>query len=254
MRHEGGGAEGHRKGLIPTEVANLKRELANVSATWRRRTHASRLSARRWIQREDHVDRRAPWRKRIAGVLESTWFHVAVVVLLAVDLTAVAIDILKTIHIKSADLNDCVALVEACTSCVGHFERREEWKWSYWISIVILGLLLLNVFGLIVAFGRAFFLHPLYVLDLIVVSTALGLEIGLHTDTAGVIIVITLWRIVRVAHGIFEVTDEAWEKDIHRLESQVQVVQSACDKEQELLAEKDRRIAELEAQLNGQGS
>lgn len=167
------------------------------------------------------------------------------------DLTAVAIDILKTIHVKTADLNDCVALVESCTSCLGHFERREEWEWTFWISIVILGLLLLNVFSLILAFGRAFFLHPLYVLDLIVVSAALALEIALHKDTAGVLIVITLWRIVRVAHGIFEVTDEAWEKDIHQLEMQVKSVQSACDKELELLAEKDRRIAELEARLAG---
>lgn len=75
------------------------------------------------------------------------------------------------------------------------------------------------------------------------------LELTLHTDTAGVIIMLTLWRIVRVAHGIFEVTDEAWEKDIHRLETQVQAVQSACDEEQVLLQERDQQIAELEARL-----
>ncbi|XP_024381486.1 uncharacterized protein [Physcomitrium patens] len=140
-------------------------------------------------------------------------------------------------------------MVESCTSCGSYFERREEWKWTYWTSVAILSLLLLNVFGLIVAFGMAFFLHPLYVLDLIVVCTAPVLELTLHTDTAGVIIMLTLWRIVRVAHGIFEVTDEAWEKDIHRLETQVQAVQSACDEEQVLLQERDQQIAELEARL-----
>ena len=69
-------------------------------------------------------------------------------------------------------------------------------------------ILMLDVFALIVANGRSFW-NPLYLLDLVVVSTALVLEILLDADTAGLIIVLTLRRIVRVAHGIFEVTDEA---------------------------------------------
>lgn len=231
---------------ISKELETLKLEVANVSSTWRRRTHASRLSAQRWLHRQPGADTRAPWRKRLSAILEATWFHAAIVLLLVIDLAAVGTDILKTVHAKSADLNECVEYLETCT-CVGHFERREEWPWTYWTSIAILSILLLNVAALIVAFGRAFFLHPLYVLDLVVVSAALVLELTLHKDTAGVIIVITLWRIVRVAHGIFEVTDEAWENDIHRLETQVKSVQSACDKELELIAQKDRRIAELEA-------
>jgi hypothetical protein len=39
--HEGGGPDGHQKGLIPTEIKSLKWELANVSATWRRYTHTN---------------------------------------------------------------------------------------------------------------------------------------------------------------------------------------------------------------------
>lgn len=145
----------------------------------------------------------------------------------------------------------CVDLVEQCTTCIGHFERSPEWKWTYWTSIVILAILMLNVFALIVANGRSFFLNPLYLLDLVVVSTALALEIALDADTAGLIIILTLWRIVRVAHGIFEVTDEAWEKNIHQLEEKVKAVQDAHDKDQALLAEKDRRISELQSRLAG---
>jgi hypothetical protein len=139
--------------------------------------------------------------------------------------------------------------VEMCTTCIGHFERSPEWKFTYWISIVILVILMVNVLALVVANGTAFFRNPLYLLDFVVVSTALGLEIMLDADTAGLIIILTLWRIVRVAHGIFEVTDEAWEKNIHQLESQVKRVQDAYDRDQELLKEKDRRISELEGRL-----
>lgn len=243
------GGDGNGVEADPSEVANLKEALERVSATWRKRTQGQRLSAQRWIEREEHGEPKAQWRCELAEILEATWTHVFIVFLLVVDLAATAIDILKTIHNKSQDLDVCIDLVESCTTCVGHFERSPEWKWTYWTSIVILAILMLNVFGLIVANGRSFFCNPLYVLDLVVVSTALGLEITLDADTAGLIIILTLWRIVRVAHGIFEVTDEAWEKNIHQLEAQVEAVQDAHERDQALLQEKDRRISELESRL-----
>jgi len=240
----GGGVEAD-----PSDVANLKEALGRVTSTWRKRTQGQRLSAQRWIEQEEHGSQKAQWRCDLAEMLEATWTHVFIVALLVVDLAATAIDILKTIHNKSQDLDVCVDLVERCTTCIGHFDRSPEWKWTYWTSIVILAILMLNVFGLIVANGTLFFVNPLYVLDFVVVSTALGLEILLDADTAGLIIILTLWRIVRVAHGIFEVTDEAWEKNIHQLEAQVKAVQDSHDRDQALLQEKDRRISELVSRL-----
>jgi hypothetical protein len=252
-RGEDGDGEGHGEGegdgLDPSELEALKSSLARVSSTWRKRTQGQRLSAQRWIQQEAHEERRAQWRNDLAELLEATYTHIFIVSLLLVDLAATAADILKTIHNKSHDLDVCVDLVEMCTTCIGHFERSPEWKFTYWISIVILVILMVNVLALVVANGTAFFRNPLYLLDFVVVSTALGLEIMLDADTAGLIIILTLWRIVRVAHGIFEVTDEAWEKNIHQLESQVKRVQDAYDRDQELLKEKDRRISELEGRL-----
>jgi hypothetical protein len=52
-----------------------------------------------------------------------------------------------------------------------------------------------------------------------------------------------------VAHGIFEVTDEAWEEDIHKLQEQIQRVQDDHQKDLQLLQEKSQRIAELEAKV-----
>ncbi|KAG0607017.1 hypothetical protein M758_9G186200 [Ceratodon purpureus] len=251
---DGDGGYGDGDGVDPSEVENLKSALGRVSATWRKRTQGQRLSAQRWIEREAHEEPRAQWRNELGELLEATHTHVIIVVLLLVDLAATAADILKTIHNKSHDLDVCVEMVEQCTTCIGHFERSPEWKWTYWISIVILAVLMLNVFALIVANGRSFFGNPLYLLDLVVVSTALGLEILLDADTAGLIIILTLWRIVRVAHGIFEVTDEAWEKNIHQLEAQVKRVQEAYDRDQELLREKDRRIAEQAERISELGA
>lgn len=228
------------------DIANLKTSLAHITDVWRQKT-----SGKRKPGKEGAEERRAPWRKELAEALESAYTHLFIVVLLLVDLLATAIDILKTIHNKSHDLDACVAMVESCTSCIGHFERSKEWEWTYWLSIAILIVLLVNIAGLFVAFGLSFFRHPGYVLDLVVVVTALLLEILLDADTAGLLIILTLWRIVRVAHGIFEVTDEAWEKDMKNLEGQIHAVQTAHDQDQELLRQKDSRIHELELQLYG---
>jgi hypothetical protein len=226
------------------QIENLKSSLAHVTDVWRSKTGGRPMMA--WVQETEY--RRAPWRKNLAETLESTWTHCIIVGLLLVDLLATAIDILKTIHDKSADLNSCVSLVEVC-SCVEHFERTEEWKLTYWIGIVILIILLLNVLGLLLAFGFSFFFHPGYVLDFVVVTTALLLEIFLDAETAGLLVILSIWRIVRVAHGIFEVTDEAWEEDIHKLQEQIQKVQDDHQKDLQLLQEKSQRIAELEAKV-----
>jgi hypothetical protein len=129
------------------------------------------------LTRIDHIE-------SIGILAESTKAHVFIVSLLVVDLIATAVDILKTIHNKSLDLNSCVALAEEC-ACVDHFQRSEEWEITYWISITILVILLLNVFGLLVSFGISFFFHPGYILDLVVVATALLLEVLLDAETAG---------------------------------------------------------------------
>jgi hypothetical protein len=226
------------------QIENLKSSLAHVTDVWRSKTGGRPMMA--WVQESEY--RRAPWRKNLAETLESTSTHCIIVGLLLVDLLATAIDILKTIHDKSDDLNSCVSLVEVC-SCVEHFERTEEWKWTYWIGIIILIILLLNILGLLLAFGFSFFFHPGYVLDLVVVTTALLLEIFLDAETAGLLVILSIWRIVRVAHGIFEVTDEAWEEDIHKLQDQIQKVQDDHQKDLQVLQEKSQRIAELEAKV-----
>ncbi len=228
------------------QIEDLKSSLSHVTDVWRAKTGGRPLLA--WAEESEY--RRAPWRKNLAKTLESTKAHVFIVSLLLVDLIATAVDILKTIHNKSHDLNSCVALVEEC-ACVEHFQRSEEWEITYWIGITILVILLLNVFGLLVSFGISFFFHPGYILDFVVVATALLLEVLLDAETAGLLVVLSIWRIVRVAHGIFEVTDEAWEEDIHKLQEQIQQVQSLRQKDLDLMQEKDRRIAELEAKVFG---
>ncbi|CAM6100893.1 unnamed protein product [Calypogeia fissa] len=222
----------------------LKESLGRISEHW---NHKQQL-AKHFHAGIAENDTRGQWRKDLAEFLESTPVHVFIVSLLMVDLIATAVDILKTIHNKTSDLDLCTTLLEGC-QCVGEFERTESWEFVFWISIVILTVLALNVLLLLLAFGVRFFYHPGYILDAFVVGTALCLEIFLDSETVGLLIILTLWRIVRVAHGIFEVTDEAWEKEISNFKKRLGDAEARHDSDQNLLGEKESRISELEQSL-----
>lgn len=229
----------------PSDFGSLQDSIELIKEEWQKRRKVIR-----WWQHLLPVQgrQRAQWRKRLGEFLESTPVHVGALILLLIDLMATAVDLLKTLHNKSRDLNNCTALLESC-QCVSQFERSQSIEFLYWVGIVILSLLLLNVGGLLVAFGFSFFCHPGYVLDLLVLTTALFLEIFLDAQTAGLLVILNLWRIVRVAHGIFEVTDDAMESEIHNIEAEFEALQSKNRDMQELLRQKDQRIAELELEL-----
>lgn len=226
----------------PSDFEGIQDSIELIKEEWQKRRKVIR-----WWQHLLPVQgrQRAQWRKRLGEFLESTPIHVGTLILLLIDLMATAVDLLKTLHNKSRDLNHCTALLESC-QCVSQFERSQSFEFLYWVGIVILSLLLLNVGGLLVAFGASFFCHPGYVLDLLVLTTALCLEIFLDAETAGLLVILNLWRIVRVAHGIFEVTDDAVESEVHNIEVQFESLQSKNRDMQELLQQKDQRIAELE--------
>ena len=84
------------------------------------------------------------------------------------------------------------------------------------MTIAILGIFLLELSLLIICLKpKVFFRKPFYVLDLVVVTTSLALELGFYfsnneavAELAGLLIFARLWRFVRIGHGIIEVTNE----------------------------------------------
>lgn len=230
-----GGAED----LGKESFQELKASLASITQAWLKKTNK---------KAGGQQEARAPWRRKLAQVLESTAFHGFILALLLLDLLATVVDVLHTLSSDSHDLSHCISMLQSC-QCTSQFEVSESWDFLYWIGISVLCILALNILGLLVALGFSFFTHPGYVLDLVVVVTALCLEIFLDSETAGLLVILNLWRIVRVAHGIFEVTDEAWEREVQKLEEQVQAVEAAHQQDLRMVQRKQQRIAELEAQL-----
>ncbi len=82
------------------------------------------------------------------------------------------------------------------------------------ISISILCLLLLQQFALMYALGFKYFTKTAYVVDFIVITTAMLLELFVSATSGGFVIVLAVWRAVRLLHGIF-VAMEAEQAEHH---------------------------------------
>jgi len=85
----------------------------------------------------------------------------------------------------------------------------------YIISVTILSAFALELLLLFAALDRQFFHNLLYLVDALVVSSSLSLEIVLKTTPAGelshALILARLWRFMRVAHGLVVSSTEAGE-------------------------------------------
>ena len=91
----------------------------------------------------------------------------------------------------------------------------------HWISIAILCIFLLELLVLLFIFKQWFFFHFLYVIDLIIVSLSIGLEVGLNNtelqNFVAVIIFLRLWRLVRAGHGVMAIQQEKSLEKRHKL-------------------------------------
>eukprot|EP00929_Paragymnodinium_shiwhaense_P000359 TRINITY_DN100604_c0_g1_i1.p1 TRINITY_DN100604_c0_g1~~TRINITY_DN100604_c0_g1_i1.p1 ORF type:complete len:300 (+),score=44.98 TRINITY_DN100604_c0_g1_i1:94-993(+) len=90
-------------------------------------------------------------------------------------------------------------------------------------SIVLLSIMLVELTAKAYAHPHGFFTNPWLVLDLVVVSISWVLDVFLEEQLEGVLgalILIRLWRVVRIFHGLHELHDhekESFEKLEHKL-------------------------------------
>ena len=92
----------------------------------------------------------------------------------------------------------------------------EQWARGLgWLSRGVIILIASHTLSLLLVFGWRFFLHPWYVLDLIVIATALALEFSFTArikagegggatgaEAGGYLTVLLTWRIVRILHAL----------------------------------------------------
>lgn len=111
-------------------------------------------------------------------------------------------------------------------------------------------MLFLKSIGLVIGLGSAFFRRPGYLLDSIVVMVALFLEAYLEKKEGGLLVVVSLWRVVRVVESAFELSDEAIEAQIEDIVCQFDELKEENRRLMDSVVEKNREIEILQEELD----
>jgi hypothetical protein len=107
------------------------------------------------------------------------------------------------------------------------------------ITITILSIFLLeNIVQIVVLSPQVYFRHFFYVLDFLIISVSIALEIvfRVHDDEAlqsvvGLLVVGRVWRFVRISHGLIEVTSELNAQRYHGLREYADQLEALLKKE-----------------------
>jgi len=103
-----------------------------------------------------------------------------------------------------------------CTTCAA-LQMQVEYV-LHWTSLSILFIFLAQIVLLMLAYGTNFFKNAFFLLDAVVVVTALVLELVFHVREGALFIVLLSWRIVRIVHGLYttiEIQHKETNKQIH---------------------------------------
>ncbi|OMP08089.1 voltage-gated hydrogen channel 1-like protein [Corchorus olitorius] len=186
-------------------------------------------------EQDQSLSSRAPWRIHLAKFLESTKIRIVAILLLLLDLILTILELSSTLLSCSPN-----------KSRTSHIERA----WYHWVGISILAVLSAKSVALAVGLGGAFFRRPGYVVDGVVVVGALLLEAFLERKGGGLLVVVCLWRVVRVVESAFELSDEAIEAQIEGIVGQFEAIREENTRLLAIIADKDQIIETLQAELN----
>ena len=181
---------------------------------------------------EEEELNKAKWRTNLSNFLESKPVSGLAIFLLILDL------ILTTLDLSSSLI-----------SCHPNKNKLEK-DWYHWAGITILSLLSARIVALAAALGGSFFGRLGYVVDGVVLVGALVLEAFLEGKGGGFLVVVSLWRVVRVVESAFELSDEAIEAQIEGVLSEFEVLREENRRLSEMVAAKDKEIERLREDLD----
>lgn len=237
----------HQRGRQPfpnqTTIEALESSIEHLVTGWQRKQrccHCLFLPFSCFLdpQKNDSSDQnanteRASWRTRLADFMDSLPVHLAAIILILLDLTLTVLDISTSLL--------------ACND--SRRKLAEQSRLYHWAGVAILGLLSAKVLALAMALGSGFFMRPGHVVDAIVMIGALVLEVVADGKGAGLLVVVSLWRIVRVLEGAFELSNEAIEAQIEGVIMEFELLRAENQQLEGAVAEEGERIKQLEAQI-----
>ncbi|CAK9313756.1 unnamed protein product [Citrullus colocynthis] len=217
-------AESATTAATTTIIESLESSINDVMKLYERRRKWRALFA---APNPNSIDTFSSWRVYLITFLESTPAHVVTIVLLIMDLIITVLE-----------------LSSSLISCGSHGKEEEKALYFHWVSIAILSFLSAKAAVLMVGLGRSFFRRPGRVVDGVVAVVALVLEVAAERKGGGVIMVASLWRLVRVVESAFELSDDAIEVKIEEIVWELERMK------EEIRREKDNDRDALREELN----
>ncbi|XVE84607.1 hypothetical protein DITRI_Ditri17bG0026200 [Diplodiscus trichospermus] len=225
--------------LISLSIESVEASIQNLIKSWYRRQrwqHFFNPRSELQSSSSSSSSSKTPWRNHLAKFLESTQTRILAISLLLLDL------ILTILELSSTLLS--------CSPKKSSNSNNIEKAWYHWVGISILALLSAKSVALAVALGSAFFRRPGYVVDGVVVVGALLLEAFMEKKGGGLLVIVSLWRVVRVVESAFELSDEAIEAQIEGIVCQFEALREENSRLTETIAGKDQIIENLEKELD----
>ncbi|KAI4344855.1 hypothetical protein L6164_012042 [Bauhinia variegata] len=207
----------------------LDSSIQNLINSWKRR--------QRWLQYCCTISsqqdlKRAPWRTHLVNFLESTSVRVFTICLLIVGIFVVILDLSYT-----------------TLSC--HLKKGEALAvWFHRVAIGILIILSAKSMALLVGLGFSFFLHPGSVMDGTIATTALVLLVFLKIRAVSLVIVVCLWRVIRVVESASGLKNRDVKVQLEGIISQYEALKEENKRLLETIEERNKKIEKLKEEFS----
>ncbi|XP_046862676.1 voltage-gated hydrogen channel 1-like [Xenia sp. Carnegie-2017] len=176
-------------------------------------------------------------RPKFRALLHGHRFQMVIIAFVVLDFLIVLVQLLMDIQILRG---------------VHHHHKAIEIL--HYTSIGILGLFLFEIVVKLYAFDCQFFHHKLEVFDAIVVCVSFALDVAYSGNTdawdaAGLLILLRLWRIVRIINGVALSVKIEMDHKVHHLKKEIDHLQTQVDNYKVKCEEQEKEITELQIEL-----
>jgi hypothetical protein len=168
-------------------------------------------------------------RQKVAHAIESRPVHIAILALIILDFAVVMTEIsIELLHEGSCKSN---------SHCHNESELGPNWALAEevlrWITVAILSIFILEHMLILWAHGLAYYrAHWIHLFDFAVVAVSFALTLSLHgkaAELAGMLILLRLWRVLRVMDAVVVTLSDEHSKEVHKLQQQVAQLQQRCE-------------------------
>lgn len=166
------------------------------------------------------------WRGKLRNFLHSKPCHIAVIILTLVDVVLVMVEII--LDLKNAE------------KCEGeHAKESVGAEVVHYMSISILSIFLVEIGLKLIADWKHFWAHKMEIFDAVVVVIAFACDVAISfigteaLAAVGLLIMLRLWRVVRVINGVILTVKTEGDDRVHALKDEIKEIEAKMERREQ---------------------